>query len=108
MLGMLGVIPPKCKNTQLYLEPLIKMFASLKPGTPGFCVRSPLSGEDEIWHAMIVVTINDMRGISKGNCQMQAPAKVMACNDCVIRGMNPKCYGTTLYPGTFKHILTID
>ena len=106
MIGMLGVVPPKCKNTQLDLEPLVKMFATLKPGTSGMRIRSPLSAEDEIWWAMIVCTINDMRGISKGNCQKQAPSKLMACNDCAIRGMNPKCYGTTLYPGTFNHMLT--
>ena len=98
MLFMVGIMPPKCKNAQLYLEPVVKMFKALKPGTSGFQVRSPLSSLDETWYAMIVFDLNDMRGVSKGNCQVQHPAKEMACNDCAVSGYYIKCYGTTIYP----------
>ena len=97
MISMLGVIPTKCKNQSLYLEPLLRMFNSLKPGRPGVRIRSP-SGDLETWWAMIAVTINDMQGISSVNRQRQFPGKVMACNDCAVRGMNPVCYKTTMYP----------
>ena len=85
MISMLGVIPTKCKNQSLYLEPLLRMFNSLKPGRPGVRIRSP-SGDLETWWAMIAVTINDMQGISSVNRQRQFPGKVMACNDCAVRG----------------------
>ena len=32
MLCMVGVMPTNCKNAQLYLEPVVKMFRELKPG----------------------------------------------------------------------------
>ena len=47
---------------------------------------------------MLVAAINDMRGVSKGNCQVQAPSKHLACNDCFTRGIYLECYGTTVYP----------
>ena len=98
MLFMVAIFPTNCKNGQLYLEPVVEMFAELKPGGSGFPVVSPVTGLTETWYAMIALTINDMRGISKGNCQVQAPAKNNACNCCAVRGYHIKCYGTTAYP----------
>jgi hypothetical protein len=71
MLFMVGIMPPKCKNAQTYLEPVVQMFARLKPGAEGFPVVSPSLGITETWYAMIVLALNDMRGVSKGNCQVQ-------------------------------------
>ena len=98
MLLMVAILPTNCKNVQMYLEPAVEMFAALKPGGDGFPVISPLTGQVETWYAMIALTINDMRGISKGNCQMQAPSKVNACNCCAVRGFHLSCYKTTMYP----------
>ena len=98
MLMMVAILPTNCKNIQMYLEPVVEMFAALKPGGDGFPVISPLTGQVETWYAMIALTINDMRGISKGNCQMQAPSKVNACNCCAVRGFHLSCYKTTMYP----------
>ena len=47
---------------------------------------------------MLVACINDMQGVSKGNCQVQAPSKHLACNDCFTGGIYLDCYGTTVYP----------
>lgn len=71
MIFMVGIMPPNCKNAQTYLEPVCVMFKNLKPGGPGFSVPSPRGGTLQIWHAMIVIALNDMRGVSKGNCQTQ-------------------------------------
>lgn len=71
MLLMVGIMPPNCKNAQTYLEPVVQMFACLKPGAQGFPVISPSLGITETWYAMIVLALNDMRGVSKGNCQVQ-------------------------------------
>ena len=98
MLFMVAILPTNCKNGQLYLEPVVQMFAELKPGGSGFPVVSPVTGLTETWYAMIALTINDMRGISKGNCQVQSPAKTNACNCCAVRGYHIKSYGTTVYP----------
>ena len=98
MIFMVGIMPTNCKNAQLYLEPVVEMFKDLKPGSQGFPVVSPVSGLTENWYAMLAMDLNDMRGVSKGNCQVQTPAKVMACNDCAVRGYWVKCYNSTFYP----------
>ena len=108
MIFMIGIMPPKCKNAQLYLEPIVEMFKKLGPAEDGFLVVSPITGLTETWYAMVAFDLNDMRGVSKGNCQVQAPAKKMACNDCAVTGYWIKCYHTTLYPSAVSFLPARD
>ena len=103
MLGMVGIMPTNCKHPQVYLRPVVKMFATLRPGSAGFQLPRPLGGS-ETWFAALVAAVNDMRGVSKGNLQQQTPAKVMACNDCMIVGHWIKCYHTTVYLGAVRYL----
>ena len=80
----------------------------LGPAEDGFLVVSPITGLTETWYAMVAFDLNDMRGVSKGNCQVQAPAKKMACNDCAVTGYWIKCYHTTLYPSAVSFLPARD
>jgi len=98
MLFLVGLMPVNCKNHQVYLEPVVEMFAEIGPATGGFEVPSP--GLDAVlWWAMLVVNLNDMRGLSKGSMQVQAPSKNHACNNCAIKAYWSRAYGTSVYPG---------
>ena len=46
MIWVLGIIPVGAKNLQLYLGHVVNEFARYAPGTDGYTVRDPHTGEE--------------------------------------------------------------
>ncbi len=97
---LFGMLPRDCKKYKVYLDFIAREFARFAPGTTeGIRVEMPGTGAIEHKYVMLIGSVNDLRGMPKGNMQTQAPAIVGACSDCGIHGVNVDILGTTIYPG---------
>jgi hypothetical protein len=81
---LFGIMPPKVKDYQQMLLPVVEQFAQYAPGPTGENLR--VFDEDLGVHrdlrVMLAYIINDIRAIPSGTCGTHPPAYVGSCNFC--------------------------
>jgi hypothetical protein len=86
MRGALGTMlfvalfPPKVKNYNAMMRPIVDMFVDLEPRGRGIAVG------DQAIHVALAWILNDTRGVPTCCCGKQAPALCGACVRCVVQG----------------------
>jgi hypothetical protein len=84
MRGALGTLlfvalfPPKVKNYNAMMRPIVDMLLDLAPGGDGITVREKVS------HIVLAWILNDTRGVPDCCCGKQPPAFVGSCVRCVM------------------------
>ncbi len=104
---------------QLFLQPVVEMFAELAPGAQGVTVSTVLSEYGECgrrrlrraieqWNAFLLLDLNDMRGGPDGSGQVGLGSSFFACTDCETEGMFIRVYGKCCYPGAVRFLESAD
>ena len=97
---LLGYFPPKVKNYQSMLQPLVDMFAKHAPG------GEPITAYDahldmEVDKFIVCAWLNnDIRGVPNATCGKSPPALVGSCNFCCQEGQRHR--HTTVLPGAVR------
>jgi hypothetical protein len=103
MLGaiwLLGYMPPKVKNYQSMLQPLVDMFAKHAPGETPIDVYDAYKEEDAQKWVVVAWLNNDIRGVPNATCGKCPPALVGSCNMCHQEGQVHR--RTTVLPGAVR------
>ena len=102
---LLGYMPPKVKDYQAMLQPVLDMIAEHAPdsewGTP-CAVHSVATGATEDLWFKLAWTVNDIRAVPGVTCGTAPPAYVGSCNMCAQMGLRPHKLGTTVLPGAVR------
>jgi hypothetical protein len=100
MRGALGTMlfvalfPPKVKDYNAMMRPIVDMFIDLEPRGPGIPV-----GNQAI-HVAVAWILNDTRGVPTCCCGKQAPAHCGSCVRCVVQGQTH--HTSTTLPGAVR------
>jgi hypothetical protein len=97
---------------QVFLEPVVEMFAEIGPGTAGVQAlntvvhvndeRRRVQRVSETWHALLLADLNDLRGGPDGSGQVAIGSKVLSCSDCETEGVYVTVYRKCIYPGAVR------
>jgi hypothetical protein len=100
MRGALGTMlfvalfPPKVKNYNAMMRPIVDMFIDLEPRGRGIAVG------DKAIHVAVAWILNDSRGVPTTCCGKQPPAHCGACVRCVVQGQTH--HTATTLPGAVR------
>ena len=103
---LLGFLPPKCKNYQNMLLPVVEQFSRHGPGGDPIVVRHPTTGRDLKVFTVHAYNMNDVRGVPLATCGGHPPRKIGSCNRCDTGGQYHK--STTVIPGAVRHLERSD
>jgi hypothetical protein len=81
---MFGIMPPKVKDYQMMLTPVVEQFAKYAPGEDG---KDMMVWDEDLQKIMpkrivAAIIINDIRAIPCGTCGSHPPCYVGSCNMC--------------------------
>lgn len=98
---LLGYMPPKVRNYQAMLKPVVEQFAKHSPvtGVP-VQVHDAFLARDRNIFLVCAWLNNDIRGVPGAACSKSPPAIVGSCVLCVIGGCSHK--STTIVPGAVR------
>ena len=103
MLGsiwLLGFWPPKVKDYQAMLLPVVEMFAKHAPGEEPIDVYDAhLKQRSNKW-VVLAQNTNDIRGVTPATCGKAPPSLVGSCNMCMQEGVRHRT--TTVLPGAVR------
>jgi hypothetical protein len=94
---LLGFMPPKVRNYQAMLQPVVEQFKAHAPvtGEP-IEVHNSASGEDQEVHVVMAAGVYDLRGFPGMVCGSTGPCYVGSCHFCDIEGVHAV---NTILPG---------
>jgi hypothetical protein len=81
---MFGILPPKCKDYQQMLLPVVQQLAKYIPGPTGedLVTKDADTGTDLHLRVVLSHILNDIRAVPCGTCGSHPPAYVGSCNMC--------------------------
>ena len=94
---LLGYMPPKVKNYQNMLKPLVDMYAKYAPGNQHIDVHDSHLGTSVKKWVICAFLTNDVRGVPNATCGKSPPCLVGTCNMCNVGGHYHRA--TTVVPG---------
>jgi hypothetical protein len=96
-------MPPKVKDYQAMLKPVVEMFAKYAPitGEPLVVDNADTGSPTNIW-LMIAWTMNDIRAIPTTTCGRHPPCFCGGCNSCIQRGIRLEGQPRTIVPGAVR------
>ena len=103
MLGsiwLLGFWPPKVKDYQAMLQPVVEMFAEHAPGAEPIDVFDAHLGERRNKWLVMAQNNNDIRGVPAATCGKAPPSLEGSCNNCEQKGVSHR--RTTVLPGVVR------
>lgn len=102
---LLGYMPPKVKDYQAMLHPVVDMFAARAPctGDPLDVWSAATDADQKLW-AVCAWNINDIRAFPSTTCGTAPPAYVGSCNLCEQPGIRPRGMGTQVLPGAVRFL----
>ena len=95
-LVFLALFPPKVKNYNAMMRPIVDMFVDLAPRGSGVTLQ------EKVVHVALAWILNDTRGVPDCCCGKQAPAFVGSCVRCVIQGQ--RHHTATTLPGAVRQL----
>jgi hypothetical protein len=103
-LWMVGIMPPKVKDYQEMLKPVVEQFAKYAPGPTGedMHVRDADTDSDRAMRLMLAKIINDIRAVPCGTCGKHPPCYVGSCNFCKQCGR--RIHGRTVLGGAVRGV----
>ena len=101
---LLGYLPPKVKNYQSMLQPLVDMFAKHAPGGEPISVYDAHLDTEVDKFIVCAWLNNDIRGVTNATCGKNPPALVGSCNFCCQGGQRHR--HTTVLPGAVRALPT--
>ena len=83
-LWMVGIMPPKVKDYQSMLLPVVEQLAKYIPGPTGedLCVDDSDTGTNRPMRLVLAKIINDIRAVPCGTSGKHPPCYVCSCNFC--------------------------
>jgi hypothetical protein len=101
---MFGIMPPKVKDYQMMLLPVVEQFAKYAPGPTGEDLR--LQDADtctaRALRLLLAILINDVRAVPNGTCGKHPPCYVGSCNWCKQTGR--RVHGRTVLGGAVRGV----
>jgi hypothetical protein len=91
----LAAVLPKGAKAQIFLQPVVDMFAAVAPGTAGIAI-----GDYKFW-VLKCWRVDDLGGISAGIRSKQQPAINGACIQCKQQGVYTLAHRTSYYMGAY-------
>ena len=91
---LLGLFPPKIKDYNAMMRPIVDMFIDVGPGGAGARVG------DKVIYLALAWILNDSRGVPSCCSGKQAPAFCGSCVLCVVQGQQH--HTTTILPGAVR------
>jgi hypothetical protein len=81
---MFGILPPKCKDYQQMLLPVVEQLAEFAPGPDGVDLEVYDADSDKYraLRVMLAFILNDIRAVPCGTCGKHPPCYVGSCNFC--------------------------
>ena len=81
---MFGIMPPKVKDYQQMLLPVVEQLAKFMPGPDGEDLRVWDADKEEWLDLRLILAqiINDIRAVPCGTCGKHPPCYVGSCNFC--------------------------
>ena len=100
---LLGYMPPKVKNKQNMILPVVEMFEKRCPrtGRPLKVFDAYRQTTRKIYFVCAQI-VNDLRGMPDCSCGASPPALVGSCLTCRIRGITYKGHKGTFIPGAVR------
>ena len=83
---LLGYMPPRVRNYQNMLRPVVDMFAQYAPGKDPMVIFDASLGVEVTKWLVCAVLVNDIRGVPNATCGKSPPCLVGSCNMCNVGG----------------------
>ena len=93
-------MPPKVKNYENMLRPVVDQLAKHAPGGEPIRVYNAATGEHEEWFLVLAFNMNDIRAVPIGTCGKNPPCITGSCNACDVCGQYHR--KTTVVPGAVR------
>ncbi len=97
-------MPPKVKDYQSMLLPVVVQLAKYIPGPTGedLCVDDSDTGTNRPMRLVLAKIINDIRAVPCGTCGKHPPCYVGSCNFC--RQGGRRAHGRTVLGGAVRGV----
>jgi hypothetical protein len=101
---MFGIMPPKVKDYQQMLLPIVEQLAKYAPGPTGedLDVYDADTAADRALRLLLVSIMNDIRAVPCGTCGKHPPCYVGTCNFCKQCGR--RVHGRTVLGGAVRGV----
>ena len=94
-LVFIALFPPKVKDYNAMMRPIVDMLVDLAPGAEGLTLE-----DGTLIHVALAWILNDTRGVPTGCCGKQAPALIGSCVIDVVQGQ--RHHRSTILPGAVR------